>query len=57
MATIHFDPPRATAQEEKGAANVDGDGDVTLDDAFAILSYYSAKAAGKDVNPDDFFGK
>ena len=42
---------------EVSKGDVDGDGDVTLDDAFAILSYYSAKAAGKDVNPDDFFGK
>lgn len=32
------------------AADTDEDGEVTLDDAFRILSYYSLSAAGREAD-------
>ena len=35
--------------------DIDGDGSITLDDAFYILSYYSYHAAGRDAAWEDVY--
>ena len=46
-----------TAEQIK-AADIDGSGEVSVEDAQLILKYYTEKdVAGKDINWDDILGK
>lgn len=43
-------------EEQRLAADINGDGSVTISDATAILTYYSETAAGLDPSWEDIIG-
>ena len=48
---------KLTAEQIK-AADVNGDGEISVEDAQWLLKYYTEKyVAGKDITWDDIFGK